>query len=75
MSKTLTQLRKEIGLDTASEVRRIAQFFVTLAETNPEAVKAALPWFIRKGDDTKQEAMVEFYKDQAAYLIKLFTLD
>lgn len=63
---TLTEIRKEIDGSVATDVRQLMTFLVTLAETNPDALRDALP----KRLQTQQ--MVDFYADKARYLRELF---
>lgn len=73
--KTLTALRKEIDLTDAANTRAIMALFAKIAENNPEAVKAVFNNYLKSRSDDRQSAQVEFYLDQAKYLMELFDLD
>lgn len=70
--RTLGEIRKDITLDTTSDVRRILQMFANICDQNPDAVKAAFGAYLKRGDDTSQSRMVAFYADNAKYLAELF---
>lgn len=72
---TLGKIRKAITPDTARDVKIIAKMFKHIAQHNPEAVIAAFGPFLTKrheNDPDGARRMVEFYADNAEYLIKLF---
>lgn len=69
MAHTLGEIRKAIDVQTVTDVRKICDLFLKIAESNPEVVVAAMGDFARKRNP---EGMVQFYKDNAEYLKKLF---
>ena len=73
--KTLTQLRKEIDLSDASNIKQIMSMFAKIAETHPEIVMEAFGAYLKRSNQATQLAQVEWYKDQAEYFKTLFNLD
>ncbi len=72
MSKTLTALRKDLDLSTASDVKNLAKLFGRIAKSNPDAIKAVLSPYLRAD---KVDGLIELYADQAEYIVNLFNLD
>jgi predicted solute-binding protein len=73
--KTLTQLRKELSLTDASNITTIMRMFAKIAKAHPEIVKESFGTYTRSQADSTQNAMVEWYGDQAEYFKTLFNLD
>lgn len=70
MSRTLGEMRKDLTLDTASDIHKIAALFVKVAQKHPDAVKDILPTMMHR--DGRADQMVEFYADMAEYLMRTF---
>lgn len=73
--KTLTQLRKEINLTEAANIRQIMSMFAHIAKNHPEAVKESFGAYLKSRSEASQNAQVEWYGDQAEYFKTLFNLD
>lgn len=74
-SRGLGAIRADITPDVARDVVTLAKLFKTIAEQNPEAVKKAFGPYLQRRIAEEAESgsrMVQFYADNADYLIELF---
>jgi predicted solute-binding protein len=68
-------IRKDVTPQVATDVRRICELFIRIAEQNPQAVQAAFSDYLKSRVAQEAESgarMVQFYVDNAEYLLDLF---
>lgn len=76
MSRTLTEIRKDIDHDTCADVRSLLDILRRIAKSNPEAYSEAIRAKYTFGRNTmtedKVEAMATYNLDKIALLLDAF---
>lgn len=77
MSRTLTEIRKDIDHDTCSDVRSLLDILRRIARNNPEAYNEAIrsKYTFGRGDvmsDDKVEQMATYNLDKIVMLLETF---
>jgi hypothetical protein len=74
MSKTLTEIRKELDLSKCTQAYNVCNLFAKIAEAHPEVVYEALGSFLRRRPLEENAHVIALYRDEALQLKELFKI-
>lgn len=71
-ARGITTIRKELTPDDCVATRKLLTYLVKIMKTNPEAFRMVMSKYILSEPKDKQDNMIEFYTEQAEFLIEHF---